>query len=117
MPTTITLPDHIARQLEQHAGAQQRTPESLAIELIALGLADTPPEPDADLLALVARIKAMPPDPDMIIPARGNLADVLRSLEAEADESDHAAEHAALQAADAELHAINQADDLAEGRG
>lgn len=124
MPTTITLPEHLARQLQQRAVAQQRTPEALAIDLIALGLgemaADASPSAtvaDPELSAVVARITATPPNPDSIIPARGNLADLLRSLEAMEGESDVAAESAALQAAEAELRAINRADDVAEGRG
>jgi hypothetical protein len=124
MSTTITLPEHLARRLQQRAGAQQRTPEELAIDLITLGLGETAPEEslsataaDPELSAVVARITATPPNPDNIIPARGNLADLLRSLEALAGESDVTAESAALRAAEEELRAINQADDIAEGRG
>ncbi|MFP4439212.1 MAG: hypothetical protein ACLFVO_18380 [Chloroflexaceae bacterium] len=124
MSTTITLPEHIARRLQQRAIAQQQTPEALAIELIALGLGETATgdvtaatDADPELSALVARIAATPPDPDSVIPARGDLADLLRSLEAMEYASDPVAERAALQEAEAELDALNRADDMAEGRG
>jgi hypothetical protein len=110
------LPVHLARRLQQWAVAHQRTPEERAIDLIAPGRGATASEEalaataaDPELSAVVAHITATPPNPDRIIPARGNLADLLRSLDALAGESDIAAESAALRAAEAELRAINQA--------
>jgi hypothetical protein len=127
MTTTIILPDDLAQQLQQQAMIRRRSAEALAIEYIAAALTekattqvqvDLPPlDADTELLALVARIKAMPPNPQSIIPAKGNLADVLRAMEAMEYESDLEAESAALRAAEEELRAINRADDIAEGRG
>ncbi len=127
MTTTIALPERLAEQLQQRATVEHRSVESLAIECIVAGLTETDaaiadhhrqPLDDPELLTLVARIKAMPPNPASIIPARGNLADVLRMMEAIEDETyDVAAEIAALQAAEQELRDINRADDIAEGRG
>lgn len=76
------------------------------------------PEEDPELLALIARIKATPPDPAYIIPAQGNLADVIRALEAmEPDEDyDLEAEVAALDAVESEQRALDRAKDIAEGR-
>jgi predicted transcriptional regulator len=117
MSTTITLPEHIARRLQQRAIAQQQTLEALAVELIELGLGETATgevtsttDADPELSALVARIAATPPDPDSVIPARGDLADLLRSLEAMEYASDPVAERAALQEAEAELDALNRVD-------
>lgn len=77
-----------------------------------------PLEEDPELLALIARIKATPPNPASIIPAKGNLADVLRALESVEDpDYDLDAELAALDAAEAELRALDRANDIAEGRG
>jgi plasmid stability protein len=127
--TTITLPTALAEQLQRRAAAEQRTIQAVAITLLEAGLRTeaTPPAPsvptapldDPELLALVARIKATPPNPANIIPAKGDLAAVLLTLEAVEPDADYdlAAEIAALQEAEAELRTINRADDIAEGRG
>lgn len=126
MTTTIALPDPLFEQLERRAIEQQRSVEALAIEYTAAALTeeaapstiDIPaPEDDPELLALVARIKAMPKDPQNIIPAKGNLAEVLRALESADAEVDIEAESADLRRAEEELNAINQADAHAEGYG
>ena len=127
MPTMITLPEHLVAQLQSRATIEQRSVEALAIAYIEAGLTDIPEstdhlelfEPSSELLALVERIKATPPNPAHIVPAKGNLATVLRTLEAAMPDADYDldAEIAALDAAEAELHAINRADDLREGRG
>ena len=127
MIITITLPDHPAMQLQHQATTRNRTVEALAIEYIVAGLSDAAqlvpprtatPADDAELLALVARIKATPPNPAAFIPAKGQLGDVLAALEAiEAEPGyDWRAEHAALVDAEMELRALNRANDLAEGR-
>jgi plasmid stability protein len=128
MTTTITLPDYLARQLQQRAEDEQRSVEALALTYIKTGLARPAPPPvaasdaelanDPELLALVARIKASPP-PARVIPSQAKLAAVLRAFETMdlGDDYDLAAEIAALDAAEAELRAINRADDIAEGRG
>jgi hypothetical protein len=116
MTTTITLPDRLAEQLQQQATARHSSVEALVIEYVEAALGDEITEEEESLEALVARIKALPPNPQSIIPAQGNLAEVLRSLEAIEDDVDIEAEGAALRAAEEELRAINRADDIAEGR-
>jgi len=128
MTTTITLPDQLASQLQRRAAAEQRSVEALAIAYIESGLTE-PESPvvaasdealanDPELLALVARIKATP-SPARSIPSQRKLAELLRSFEAMdlGDDYDLDAEIAALDAAEAELRAINRADDIVEGRG
>lgn len=129
MTTSITLPEHLARRLQQQAKVDRLSVEALAVAYIEAGFmeneppaAEQPasePEEDAELLALVERITAMPPNPASIIPAKGNLAEVLRSLEAMEPEEgyDLEAEIAALDAAEMKLRAMNRAGDIAEGRG
>jgi plasmid stability protein len=124
MTTIIKLPEHLAAQLQHRADAQHRSVESLAIEYIEAGLTETAVfqranepgsrEDDAELLALVARIKALPPNPVSIIPAQGNLAEVFETMVQ--GESDQALLDA-LDAAELELRAIDRANDIAEGRG
>jgi hypothetical protein len=127
--TTIILPAQLAQRLQQRAEVERLSLERLAIAYIQAGLAEgeshqpelpaKPLEPDPELLALIDQIKAMPRDPANIIPAKGNLAEVLRALEAMEPDPDYDldAEIAALDAAEEELRAINKADDIAEGRG
>ncbi len=128
MPTTITLPAYLAAQLQQRAADEQRSVEALALAYIETGLTQLGPRPvaasneelanDPALLALVTRITAMPPNPASILPAQGQLAEVLRALEAVEDPAyDLEAEIAALDAAELEQRALDRADELAEGRG
>ncbi len=117
MTTTITLPDRLAEQLQQQATVRHRSVEALVIEYVEAALSDETNDEEESLEALVARIKAMPPNPLSIIPAQGNLAEVLQALEAMEDDVDVEAQSAALRAAEEELRAINRADDIAEGRG
>lgn len=113
MTTTITLPDRLVEQLEQQAAARHRSVEALVIEYVEAALSDETTDEEESLEALVVRIKAMPPNPASIIPAQGNLAEVLRDMIAgEPDEE----VLAALATAERELRAINRADDIAEGR-
>ena len=126
--TTITLPEQIAAQLQRRATDERLSVEALAIAYITNGLTRPAPSSvsastaeranDPELLALVARITALPPNPASIIPAKGDLAEVLRTLEAVDDPAyDLAAEVAALDAAELELRVLDRANDIAEGRG
>lgn len=113
MTTTITLPDHLIRQLQQQARVRHRSVEALVIEYVETALSDEAADEEESLEALVARIKAMPPNPASIIPAKGNLAEVLRDMVAGEPDMEVLA---ALDAAEKELRAIDRANDLAEGR-
>lgn len=127
MTAIITLPESLATLLQRRAAVEQRSIESLAIASIEAGLTETPEavqepeafEPSPELLELVAQIKATPRNPASIIPAQGNLAAVIRELEALTPDDDYDVheEIAALDAAEEELRAINRADDSREGRG
>lgn len=98
--------------------------EALAAAYIEAGLTEdtvpaaeqpaSAPGEDPELLALVERVKAMPPNPASIIPAKGNLAEVLAAMihgEPDQEVLD------ALDAAEMELRALDRAKDIAEGRG
>jgi plasmid stability protein len=113
MTTTITLPDHLVAQLQQQATVRHRSVEALVIEYVEAALGDESTEEEESLEALVARIKAMPPNPLSIIPAQGDLAEVLRDMVAGEPDPEVLA---ALVAAEEELRAIDRADDIAEGR-
>jgi plasmid stability protein len=119
MTTTITLPEPLAAQLQRRAAVEHRSVEALAIEYIAAGLTEAPAgvreafEPSPELLELVEQIKAMPRNPASIIPAKGDLAAVLKAM-AQGEPDQELLD--ALDAAELELRAMNRADDIAEGR-
>lgn len=102
MTTTITLPDYLVRQLQQQASARHRSIEALVIEYVETVLGEESAEEEESLQALVARIKVMPANPTSIIPAQGNLSEVLRALEAMTDDMDIEAQNMALRAAEEE---------------
>ncbi|MEI7645809.1 MAG: hypothetical protein WCJ55_16170 [Chloroflexales bacterium] len=123
MTTTITLPDHLASQLQRQALVQRRSVESLVIEYIEARLKETALPTsvasnemmanDAELLELVARIKATPPNSVRTTPSQGKFAELLAVMvHGEPDQ----ALLDTLDAAELELRAINRADDIAEGR-
>lgn len=124
MTTSITLPEQLAQRLQQRAKAERLSAEALAAAYIEAGLTEnerpiveqpvSTPEEDPELLGLVARIKAMPRNPASIIPAKGNLAEVLAAMvngEPDREVLD------ALDAAEMELRALDRAKAIAEGRG
>jgi plasmid stability protein len=112
MTVTITLPDDLAARLRLRAAAQRRPAEEVALDLLRAAL---PAEPAAPALEdVVARIRAAAPNPAGLRPARGALADAL--AEEGDDALDVAAWRAAWSAVEAELAAIESADDRAEER-
>ena len=71
---------------------------------------------DPELVALVERIKATPPNPAAIHPATASLAELLQDAP---EDPDFELETWTRQwaAIEAEMKAIDRADDIAEGRG
>ncbi|RRR76573.1 MAG: hypothetical protein EI684_02830 [Candidatus Viridilinea halotolerans] len=107
-----------SRTLRPHATPQSEAAQISRSELDALANAFPAPLPpmeeDPHLLALIARIKATPPNPASIIPAKGDLAEVLRVMAQ--GEPDYELLDA-LDAAEQELRALDRANARAEGRG
>ncbi|MDP9312440.1 MAG: hypothetical protein M3R24_16410 [Chloroflexota bacterium] len=112
MTTTITVPDTLAIQLQQRAKVQQRSIEEVALDILRDALTETA-LPSLD--AVVANIKATAPNPRNIRPAQGSLADVLRRAPKN-DAFDLDLWQKDWAAVEAEMRAVTQADDLAEGR-
>ncbi|HEX6291403.1 MAG TPA: hypothetical protein VFZ66_19625 [Herpetosiphonaceae bacterium] len=112
MATTITLPDTLEFQLRQQAQVQHRSVEDIALDILRDALDIAAPSPTTD--DIVARIKATPPNPQNIRPARGSLADALRDEPGNPDfdldqwERDWAE-------VEAEMRAMTRTDNLAEG--
>ena len=112
MTTTIALPDYLAAQLQQRTLVQHRSLESLVIEYLETQMQALPSPPtsaealanNAELLALVARIKATQPNPTHALPSQAKLTELLAVMVQ--GEPDHAL-LAALDAAELELRALN----------
>jgi hypothetical protein len=114
MSVTITLPDEIANPLQVQAEAKQVSLDELVTDLLTTVLS-TEPEED-ELEALVARIKATPPNPTSIRPATGSLIEALKNSPEDPD-FDLETWNREWAKIEAELKAINHADDIVEGRG
>jgi prevent-host-death family protein len=71
---------------------------------------------DPELVALVERIKATPPNPAAIHPATASLAELLQNAPEDPD-FDLESWTQQWQAIEAEMKAIDRANDIAEGRG
>ncbi len=71
---------------------------------------------DPDMIALTERIKATPPNPAAIRPAAGSLAEALQNAPEDPD-FDLETWTRQWDAIEAEMKAIDRADDIAEGRG
>ena len=71
---------------------------------------------DPEMIALVERIKATPPNPAAIHPATASLAELLQDAPEDPD-FDLETWTREWRAVEAEMKAIDRADDIAEGRG
>lgn len=71
---------------------------------------------DPEMMALVAEIKATPPNPTAVRPATGSLAEALQNAPEDPD-FDLESWTQQWDAIEAEIKAIDRADDIAEGRG
>lgn len=116
MSVTITIPADPEPGLRRAADAQRRPAEEVALDILRDGLRDEPyAGADLDLDAVVAAIRALPPNPQAIRPGRGSLADAL--AEKITDEPfDLAAWEADWAAVEAELTTLAGADDHDAGR-
>lgn len=131
MTITITLPDFLAARLQSEAQAQNRSAEEVAVELLDQSLRSTLPvsnQSEADVFCLtpeevVAKIKALPPNPanqfDMKVLMAG-LVDYLEKSIASEDPNepfDQEEWQRQWDAMEAEMKAVSRANNIAEGRG
>jgi translation initiation factor 2B subunit (eIF-2B alpha/beta/delta family) len=111
MALTITLPDTLMEQLERKAEAEQTSPEAIITDLVEqLFEAEQWPTPEE----VVAKIKALGPDPTAIRPAEGSLAEALRNLPPDPD-FDLEEWEQQWAAVEAEMKFLNQANAIDEG--
>lgn len=123
MSVTINFPENVWVRLQRKAEREKQSVEDVAVRLLDLALEEEAEaeQTDAELQALVARVKATPPNPAAIRPAVGSLADALaESLAREAaepQEFDQAEWDRAWDAIEQDMKAVTRANDIAEGRG
>ena len=77
MSITITLPAEVEKGLQAKAEAQQVSLDELIVDILVQAVETEPDEDFPSLEEVVAEIKATPPNPASIRPARGSLAEAL----------------------------------------
>jgi hypothetical protein len=112
MALSIHLTDELENKLNREAKNRKLSPEQVVVDILTHALEDdlTP-----TVAEVVARIKATPPNPAMITPPQGSLADALRHGPTDPD-FDLAAWERDWAMAEEELKRVNLLDDIAEGR-
>ena len=115
MALQISLPEELAGELTRRASQQRRSAQEIVIDLLnrALGSAEyddleTPEQ-------VVARIQALPRNPDALRPAQGSLADALRNTLTN-DSFDLEEWQREWDKVEAELREMTILDDIREGR-
>lgn len=109
MSVTIHLPADLEALLRQTASAQARSAEDVAIDILrAALLEDELPTPEE----VVARIRAIPPNPAIVRAAQGSLAEAL--AETEDADFDLAVWQADWARVEAEMAAIERADEFSD---
>ena len=112
MALSIHLTDELETKLNREAKNRQLSPEQVATDILTNAL-------ENDLIPtvteVVARIKATPPNPAMITPSQGSLADALRSGPTDPN-FDLETWRRNWAMAENELKRINLLDDIEEGR-
>lgn len=123
MEITLTLPDVLAARLQTEARVRRRSTEEIAVELLDQALeveSDSQEYIPPTLEEVVARIRATPPNPQMIRSPEGSLGEYLAASIAAEDPNepfDLAEWNRQWAAVEAEMKAMTRANDLAEGRG
>ena len=113
MSLTITLPEPLTLALQTRAAQEHKSVVDLALKLLADALEEDDDFPTLE--EIVAQIKATPPNPQMIHPAQGSLADALASLPKDPD-FDLVTWQQQWEQFEAELKALDRADAQREGR-
>lgn len=113
MTLTITLPEALEKRLAREARARDLSLEDYALEILegALPLATFP-----TLEQVVAKIKALPRNPDSIHLPTASLADTLRDTPTDAD-FDLEQWSKEWEAVETEMERMTRENDIAEGRG
>lgn len=115
MTITITLPDELAQDLQHRAEEKEVSLDELVINLLVSALVNEP-EDYPSLEEVVTRIKASPPNPANIHPATASLAELLLNAPEDPD-FDLETWKREWANVEAEMKAIERANDITEGGG
>lgn len=113
MTFTITMPDEIATQLKRKARQEHRSVEELAVELLSQAL-----EQEKFWLSpedVVAKMRALPPNPGGCRSASGSLAEALRQAPEDPD-FDLARWEQEWANVETEMRAVTRANATIEGQ-
>ena len=111
MTLLITLPKTTEASLREAAERRKIAPETLAAQILEEALV---PDPFPTLEEVVAKIKALPRDPDNIRPATASLRELLENAPEDPD-FDLVRWQEEWDRVEAEMKAIERADSIADG--
>lgn len=114
MSMVIRLPQELENRLKREADARALPAEELALVILDHALEE---ETEPTLEEVVAKIKALPPNPDSIQYPTGSLEDYLRNAPLEPTDFDAEQWEKEWAEIEAEMKRIDREDDIAEGRG
>ena len=114
MKTMIALPDDLELLLRRKAAEENVSLEAFTLGILAEAVETS--SGDSALYEVIARIKAMPRDPQRLRPASGSLAEALRSGPSD-PEFDLAGWQANWSLVEADMNALTMQNDIAEGLG
>jgi hypothetical protein len=115
MATMIPVPDELTRKLRAKANERQIPLNDLVVDILADAVEGDGGE-SLTLEEVVAQIRATPPNPANFQPATESLADWLARTPADPS-FDAEAWNREWAYVESEMKAVDQADDVAEGRG
>ena len=113
MTVTITLPNAIEKSLLRQAQKQRLSPEVLALKILEDALVI---ESELEVEDVVARIKALPLNPNNVRLATESLRELLQNAPDD-PEFDLSEWQERWTAVDAEMREMTRANSAAEGRG
>lgn len=112
MALLIDLSETLEHKVKDEAKKRQRTPEQVVVDILAQAFQE---ENSPTVAEVVARIKATPPNPAMMTPPQGSLAEALRNGPTDPG-FDLKSWEQEWSVAEAELKRINLLNDITEGR-
>ena len=119
MIVTLDLNQKIVKQYQEKAKAEDLSLEELLVDILTEAVVNSPLN-DAQWAmtseAVMAQVRALPPNPISVTPAQGSLLEALQSGPEDQD-FDLDAWNQEWAQAEAEMKAITQQNDRQEGRG
>ena len=118
MIVTLDLNQKIVKQFEEKAKAEDLSFEELLVDILTEAAVNPQPTTTQWAMtpeAIMAQVRALPPNPNSVTPAQGSLLEALQSGPEDAD-FDLDAWNQQWAQAEAEIKAITRQNDRQEGR-